>query len=189
MIKLSSPWVFGGAMALAFGLACLMVMSTPNTAPAQPAAAEAAPEPAPPTGQVYTGAKRCSSCHFKQAASWKKTKHSNAYNELPEKHRADPECMKCHVTAYGVEGGYTGGATPELLQGLLGVTCEACHGPGSKHEEVCKPFLNVKKLSPEQEKVARDSIYKILPGNICAKCHLAIVHQEHPKYEGMKEKK
>jgi len=63
------------------------------------------------------------------------------------------------------------------------VACEACHGPGSKHEEIAKPFTNVKKLSPEQEKLVRDSIWKIQPGNICSRCHISQGHKEHPKYE------
>ncbi len=183
MIRMSSPWLYRGAVVVILGWAVWMLGVTPHSAPAQPPEEQAAPEPAPPTGQTYVGVKRCSSCHFKQYTAWKKTKHATAFTEMPTKYQADPECMKCHVTAYGHEGGYAAGATPDLLQNLLGVTCEACHGPGSKHEEACKPFLNVKKLSPEQEKIARDSIYKVLPGNICARCHLTQGHHEHPKYE------
>ena len=129
---------------------------------------------------------RCSSCHFKQYMSWKKTKHAATFANMPAKYQADAECVKCHVTGYGKKSGYAGGTAPEVLQGLLGVTCEACHGPGSAHEEASKPFANVKKLSPEQEKTARDSIWKILPGNICSQCHITQGHQEHPKYEKAK---
>ena len=42
----------------------------------QPPSKEEAPEPAPPTGQTYTGSKACSACHYKQYTSWKKTKHA-----------------------------------------------------------------------------------------------------------------
>ena len=49
------------------------------------------------------------------------------------------DCAKCHVTGYGEPSGGTidvGGdadMTNVPLSGLYGVTCESCHGPGSKH--------------------------------------------------------
>ena len=54
----------------------------------------------------------------------------------------------------------------------MGVTCEPGDGPGSKHEAAGQPLTNVKKLSPEQEKAARDSIWLMVPRNICIECHL-----------------
>ena len=103
---------------------------------------------------------------------------------MPVKYQSDPECLKCHVTGYGAAGGYAAGTSPEVLRELLGTTCEACHGPGSEHVKIAKPFVNVKKLSPEQEKAVRDSIYKIQPNNVCVRCHVTPQgHQEHPKYE------
>jgi len=174
MSKLSLSGIFvGGAVAMLF--ACAIAV-------AQPPAEEVA-EPAPPAGQTYTGSKRCSSCHFKQYMSWKKTKHFTALTNMPAKYQGDAECLKCHVTAYGIPGGYAGGSAPELLQNLLGVTCEACHGPGSKHEEVAKQFANKKTLAPDEEKAARDSIWKVIPGNICSRCHISQGHKEHPKYD------
>ena len=92
--------------------------------------------PAVPAGQTYTGAKRCSSCHFKEFTNWKKTKHAtDAWSKVTAKYQRDPECLKCHVTGYGVKSGYAAGTDPQILANLVGVTCEACHGPGSKHEE------------------------------------------------------
>jgi hypothetical protein len=147
----------------------------------QPPSKEEGPEPAPPTGQTYIGSKACSACHFKQYTSWKKTKHAKeAWESVPAKYQADPECLKCHATGYGQPSGFTDAkSTPNLI----GTTCEACHGPGSEHEKACKPFLNKKTLSPDEEKAARDSIYKVMPKNVCVACHSIQGHVEHPKYD------
>lgn len=130
-------------------------------------------EPAPPEGQTYTGAKRCASCHFDQYMSWKKTKHSKAFDVLTVKYQKDEKCLKCHTTGLGEATGYKDGETA-----LAGVTCEQCHGPGSKHEEASQPFAKVKKLSPEQEKIVRDSIWKVLPNNVCVECHVVQGHKK-----------
>ena len=172
-------WVIVGTGIGTCAAMCLLAVNAVNSQP--PAAKEASTEPAAPAGQTYTGAKRCSACHFKQYMSWKKTKHAKeAWESMPAKYRTSAECLPCHATGYGEATGFKDEAsTPNLV----GSTCESCHGPGSKHEEACKPYLNVKKLSPEQEKIARDSIYKILPGNVCAACHTSKGHKEHPKYD------
>ena len=47
----------------------------------------------------------------------------------------------------------------------------------AQHEVACKPFLNVKELSAEQEKIARDSIWKMLPQAVCVNCHVTQKHQ------------
>jgi hypothetical protein len=172
-------WIIVGTGIGALTVLCLLVSSAVNSQP--PEAKDAATEPAPPAGQTYVGVKRCSSCHFKQYISWKKTKHAKeAWESVTEKYRASAECLPCHTTGYGEATGFKDAASSA---NLAGTTCEACHGPGSKHEEVCKPYLNKKTLAPEEEKIARDSIYKILPRNICASCHVAQGHKEHPKYD------
>jgi hypothetical protein len=173
-----SRWVIGG---IGFGLVMLVLLTVVSVVNSQPPEQkDAAKEPAPPAGQTYIGVKRCASCHFKQYMSWKKTKHAKeAWESVTAQYRTNAECLACHATGYGEGTGFKDEAsTPNLV----GTTCEACHGPGSKHEEVCKPFLN-KKLSPDEEKIARDSIYKILPRNVCAACHASKGHKEHPKYE------
>jgi hypothetical protein len=116
--------------------------------------------------------------------SWKTSKHGKqAWECVPKKYQSDPQCLKCHVTGYGVEGGYVEGTAREILANLLGTSCEACHGPGSKHEEVAKKYTTKKKLEPEEEKEVRGSIHKLLPLNACARCHASQGHKEHPKYE------
>jgi hypothetical protein len=169
-------WVGLSVAALVVGW--MFVSGTVHSQPPPPK--DAVAEPAAPTGQTYIGLTRCGSCHFKQLMSWKKTKHAKeAWESVPAKYRASAECLPCHTTGYGQPTGFKDEASSPKL---VGTTCEACHGPGSKHEEVCKQHTN-KKLTPDEEKIARDSIYKVLPQNVCVSCHASKGHKEHPKYD------
>jgi hypothetical protein len=168
---------------IAVAVACIVGFLAVNNGQSQPPAEPYTP-PAVPKGQTYTGAKRCASCHFKQHMSWKKTKHAtDAWSKVAAKYQKDPACLKCHVTGYGAEGGYVAGTDAAILSNLVGVSCEACHGPGSKHEEICKKYATKKKLSADEEKEARGSIYKFLPDNVCVRCHGTPGHKDHPKYD------
>lgn len=142
-------------------------------------------EPAPPEGQTYTGSKKCASCHFEQFTFWKKTKHAVAFEALTAKYQKDPTCLKCHTTGYGQPTGFKDMATTPALAGN---TCENCHGPGSKHEEMCTGYAN-KKLTPEEEKIAKDSIWLMLPKNVCVECHVVIGHKPNPTPPELQPKK
>ena len=96
----------------------------------------------------YVGVKKCKMCHkgarkgeiYEQ---WMKTKHAKAFETLgtdaakkiaAEKGiKGDPqqaaECLVCHVTGYGKDAMVT-------LTKEEGVSCEACHGPGSKYKSM-----------------------------------------------------
>jgi len=134
---------------------------------------EEAPEPEPPGQQEYIGVKKCSACHFDQFLKWRSTKHAKSFELLPAKFQADAKCLKCHTTGFGEPTGFKTAADVDLK----GTSCEQCHGPGSKHAEISKPFAN-KKPTPEQEKLARDSIWKMLPKNVCVTCHIVQGHHE-----------
>ncbi len=137
-------------------------------------ASRAAEDPAPPAGQTYTGAKKCASCHFKQFMTWKKDKHSKVFDLLPDKYKTDATCLKCHSTGYGTPTGFKDiKSTPDLA----GNTCEICHGPGSEHEKVAQKY-GKEKLTAAQEKEVRDSMWLMLPENVCVKCHLTKAHKE-----------
>lgn len=151
-----------------------LVAAEPGGGAAAAHAAPAEPEPAPPEGQEYIGTKRCAPCHFEEFSSWNKTPHAKAFQLLPAKYQADAKCVKCHVTGLGEPTGFK---SIKTTPALAGVTCESCHGPGSIHEEQCKPFLNVKELSKEQEKIARDSIWRMLPHAVCIDCHTVQAHK------------
>jgi nitrate/TMAO reductase-like tetraheme cytochrome c subunit len=139
----------------------------------------AAAQADPPTGQTFTGSKKCASCHFDQYMTWKKTKHAEALTVLPAKYKADPKCLKCHVTGFGVPTGFT---TAAASAALAGVSCEVCHGPGSEHEKIALKYAKVK-LTEAQEKEVRGSIWLLQPGNICITCHLPIAHKAHEKFD------
>jgi hypothetical protein len=143
----------------------------------QPEAVAQQPLPNPPEGQTYMGAKQCASCHFDQYLKWRQTKHSKAFDILPVRYKQDASCLKCHTTAYGQATGYKGAATPDLV----GTSCEACHGPGSKHGEIAKGYGN-RTLTAQEQAYVRSTIFKVLPANSCVECHIEKGHKDHPPF-------
>jgi len=139
-----------------------------------------AAEPTPPANQTYIGVTKCGSCHFEKYQDWRKSqeKHAKAFEIMPASTKENAACLKCHTTGFGEPSGFHTAAD----RALAGVTCEACHGPGSIHAELSKPFANKKQLAPEQDKIARDSIYRMLPQNVCVTCHDSRAHRKHPEY-------
>jgi len=96
-------------------------------------------------GAVFVSANRCGECHQAQQALWAATPHASAYEVLSEDARVQAECLECHVTGFGLTGGY-GGEGPNLK----GVQCEACHGAGSLH-----PALPISRSGRAVEKTCR----------------------------------
>ena len=84
--------------------------------------------------------------------AWKKEKHSKAFDLLPAKYQSDAKCLKCHTTGYGEETGWK--STDDTA--LAGITCESCHGPGSKHEEIAKPFAKLSLVLGEYIEIPPD---------------------------------
>jgi hypothetical protein len=132
----------------------------------------------PPADQTYVGEKTCASCHFDQDLAWRKTKHAKGFQDLPEKYRQDKSCLKCHATGFGTATGFK---SIEETPALQGTSCEACHGPGSKHAAMAKTTLG-KELTAEQKKYYASSIYKVLPHAACIECHVVQGHKKHPDY-------
>lgn len=79
----------------------------------------------------YLGVSTCAKCHQPFVESWLQTRHAGAFGSLERVGKSmDPECIKCHSTGHGEEGGfYSLNSTP----GLANVQCEVCHGPGKEH--------------------------------------------------------
>lgn len=62
------------------------------------------------------GAETCKACHPAAYEAWRASPHARARETLPERSRNDKRCLSCHA--------------PEAEDGLSGVSCESCHGPG-----------------------------------------------------------
>ncbi|MHC4134732.1 MAG: multiheme c-type cytochrome [Planctomycetota bacterium] len=125
---------------------------------------------APQARPTYVGAKSCKACHIKQHRSWSKMKHAQAWKNLPKESRAPGKkddkgraCISCHVTGYGQPGGFV---NVNESKHLLGVQCEACHGPGSKHKATAKQLAAAKKKFP-----AGADRFILLKPTDCADCH------------------
>ena len=171
-----SKLLLGASVVLTFAVWGIIGQSSRSQPQAEPVT-----EVHPPADQTYVGTKACSACHFKEYMSWKKTKHATeAFQKLPAKYQADKACLICHSTGYGTATGFKDMASTE---NLAGTTCEACHGPGSAHVATAKPFTNVKQLTPEQQTQIRGTIYKVLPSNVCMRCHANQSHKAHPAYD------
>ena len=104
---------------------------------------------APTVEHKYVGAKKCKSCHGKEAIGnqyswWLDSKHAKAFETLAsdkakkwaaEKNLGDPqtedECVKCHMTAHGVPDDMVS----KKFKRNAGVQCESCHGPGKDYRK------------------------------------------------------
>ena len=134
----------------------------------------------------YIGVKKCSMCHKSDAKGnqhkiWLSMKHSKAYKTL-ETHEAKetakkagvsvdptvaPECLRCHVTAYGVDASLLGSG----FNKEDGVQCESCHGAGGDYYKMS--VMKDKALSIEKGLVVPTK-------EVCVKCH----NEESPNFPG-----
>ncbi len=132
----------------------------------------------------YIGAPKCKMCHNKpdkgeQYNKWMESPHANAMKTLgtaaakeiaSAKGIADPAtdaaCIKCHSTVGAIEASLVSGIKIEE-----GVSCESCHGPGSRY----KGAAIMKDLELAQENGL------IIPTEkVCKGCH----NEESPTYKG-----
>lgn len=155
-------WVGGVGLALVSGLVATGFSNGPN--------------PEEPKHQ-YVGVLKCKTCHRKKGSGeafqkWEKGPHAKAYTTLagdkakewaqkagvkgdPQK---APECLKCHVTAYGVNAKWIF----KSFKAEDGIQCESCHGPGKDYRK--------KKIMLEVEEAKKKGL--ILPDEkTCIQCH------------------
>jgi hypothetical protein len=139
----------------------------------------------------YVGVKKCKTCHKKelignQIAEWKKGKHSKAFETLKsdeaveigkKKGLAGPpheaeDCLKCHVTAYGME---PAAFKKKPLIAKNGIQCESCHGPGSGYRK--------KKIMSDHDKAVAKGMWEPSKDEkICTTCH----NDESPTWDAAK---
>ncbi len=114
-------------------------------------------------GVAHVGADACRDCHRPQYDQWVRSPHATAFARLLKVNRsADPECVPCHVTGAGLEGGF-GHAEAKAV--MTNVQCEVCHGPGADH--VGAP-AELKKATIYG--ITNQCSFCIIQG-VCATCH------------------
>jgi hypothetical protein len=86
-----------------------------------------------PASSGYVGDKRCAECHKEAYDILITTPHQRAVKSLETTHdEYDPECIRCHVTGWAMQGGFVDFQTTPTH---MNVNCEACHGPGEAHSK------------------------------------------------------
>jgi hypothetical protein len=98
----------------------------------------------------YVGAKVCATCHDDEKDSsykiWEKSNHARAFVTLAtpraleqaeeagvkEHPQKSEKCLKCHITGAGLDKSYFA----DTYNKEEGITCEACHGPGSEYIDI-----------------------------------------------------
>jgi len=133
---------------------------------------------------AYVGNKNCKKCHIKEWKSWAQTNMAKTYETLasgvaaeaktdagldPDKdYTKDPECLRCHTTGYGEEGGFV---DAETTPNLLGVGCEMCHGAGGTY--VLKEYMSLSNKEYNKAEVVAVGMVSEVTVEQCLGCHNA----------------
>ena len=131
---------------------------------------------------AYVGSKKCKVCHLKEYKSWETTTMANAFEILKPGERAeekqaaglepdkdyttDPICLECHVTGYGLEGGFT---DIESTPALAGVGCEMCHGPGGTY--IKSEYMSLKNKEYKKAEIVAVGMVDQITEQQCRGCH------------------
>jgi hypothetical protein len=133
---------------------------------------------------AYTGLKKCKMCHKGTKngeiyEKWEAGPHAKAFEVLGGEKAAavyaelgkagnpqeDAACLRCHVTGHGLADSLTTKLDPDN-----GVTCEACHGPGSGYYK--------KSVMKDREAAVANGLNPD-PKAGCVRCH----NEESPTYK------
>ena len=106
----------------------------------------------------YLGAKQCLTCHPVQYAQWARTPHARTHERLTLAQRRDPRCGSCHNTS--------------TADGILGVQCESCHGPGRDYwpADVMK----------SRKRARTAGLWDAAQSKVCENCHTNDSTRIHP---------
>jgi len=121
----------------------------------------------------YIGVKACIECHANELVTWQSTPHAKALEHLQEivdtkgsPQSSNSNCLVCHTTYFPFN---------EIL-GIRslrtrGVSCEACHGPGKRHQLLHQGTVPVI-MSLDGEFKKQEEYIEIPNGTeYCSKCH------------------
>ncbi len=127
----------------------------------------------------FEGVNKCKKCHRKVWKTWKETPMAKSFDILKPGQRAeikkeagldpnkdytkDTNCLPCHTTGYGKSGGFI---SVEKTPNMIGISCEACHGPGKKYNKVMKKHSR----TYTEEEVAHAGL-NLDPRVTCLACH------------------
>lgn len=106
---------------------------------------------------VGDNAKKCKMCHKVQVEAWSEWDMASSWDKLSDEEKAKEECIACHVTGYGEPGGFV---SEKETPTLVGIQCEACHGPAGDHMK-----------APLTDKEARRESITLSGEDNCVTCH------------------
>lgn len=138
---------------------------------------------------TYGGVATCKACHLSKKSGaqykiWSESPHAKAYEALKseeakavgkkagvEEPSTSEKCLKCHTTAFAVDEKLKG---PKLTV-EEGISCEACHGPGSAY----KSMSVMRDIYAGKVDGAQYGL--VMPTEeVCVKCH----NKESPTFKG-----
>ncbi len=160
----------------------------------------------------YVGVSKCKMCHKKhQYSIWENGPHAGAFETLKSETSAKivkdkgievpayeaSECLVCHTTGFD-SGGYEvkndkfwnpadddrkAKKAVKRMTGLQSVSCETCHGPGSKYKSA--KIMSKKKYANNRETQHKLFLENggIMPTEeVCISCH----NEKSPTYKEFK---
>ena len=85
----------------------------------------------PMMAESFAGTRACQNCHEDEYRVWRSSSHAGAWETLVQREaQYDPDCQRCHVTGYGLLGGFE---TVARSGDRVNVGCESCHGGSEAH--------------------------------------------------------
>lgn len=101
--------------------------------------------------------------------------------ELPMGKAAEAKCNGCHTTGFQYAKDKDSGVWKMQGKGELGIACEACHGPGSRHvDEANATKAAGTKLAAGAIVNPNKDLNAEQASQICAQCHGRGTHKEQP---------